>query len=153
MKQLLLSAALMIAAVSLALGQSKEKKPGTSSGAEAQVMELDRQAFDAFLRMDTSWHEKNEAEDIIVVNLDGSVTNKQQDIAAMKSGDIKVESGTYDEVQARAVGDVVVLVSKVTLKGTYKGQDASGSFRSTNVYAKRSGKWQLVASQATKVTQ
>ncbi len=54
----------ILAAFSLTLGQNKEKKSSNSSDAEAQVRELDRQAFDAFLRMDTSWVEKNEAEDI-----------------------------------------------------------------------------------------
>jgi hypothetical protein len=36
------------------------------------------------------------------------------------------------------------------LKGTYKGQHISGKYRFTDTWVKRNGKWQLVASQATK---
>jgi hypothetical protein len=37
------------------------------------------------------------------------------------------------------------------LKGTYKGQDISGKYRFTDTWAKRHGKWQVVATQSTKI--
>jgi hypothetical protein len=37
------------------------------------------------------------------------------------------------------------------MKGTYKGQDLSGNCRFTDTWVKRNGKWQVVASQYTKV--
>lgn len=143
----------LLAAFSLSLAQQKEKKSGNSSDAEAQVKELDRQAFDAFLRQDASWSEKNLAENYVGIGPNGAVSNKQQEIAATKAGDLKVESGTMDEQQVRIHGDAAVVTWKVTLKLTYKGQDGSGQYRGMTVYAKRGGQWQSVASQATKIAQ
>ena len=144
----------VLAALSLTFAQNKEKRPGSSSDAEAQVEKLDREAFDAFLRQDAGWYEKNEAADEYVgINPDGTVINKHQDLAAVKSGDLKIESGTRDDARVRVYGDTAVVTGKATVKGAYKGQDISGQYRFTTVYAKKSGKWQAVASQATRIAQ
>jgi len=39
------------------------------------------------------------------------------------------------------------------MKGTYKGQDLSGKYRFTDTWVKRNGKWDVVASQYTKVAE
>ena len=143
----------LLAAFPLSLAQQKEKKSGNSSDAEAQVKELDRQAFDAFLRQDASWSEKNLAENYVGIGPDGRVSNKQQDMASTKAGDLKIESGTMDEQQINVYGDAAIVTWKVTVKGAYKGQDASGQYRGMTVYAKRGGQWQSVASQATRIAQ
>ena len=153
MKRILATTLSLLAAFSLTLGQQKEKKSGNSSNPEAQVKELDRQAFDAFLRQDASWSEKNLAENYVGIGPNGAVSNKQQEIAATKAGDLKIESGTMDEQQISVYGDAAIVTWKVTVKGTYKGQDASGQYRGMSVYAKRGGQWQSVATQATRIAQ
>ena len=43
--------------------------------------------------------------------------------------------------------DIVLLNEDVILKETYAGQDISGPYRMTTIWAKRSGKWRLVFEQ------
>jgi ketosteroid isomerase-like protein len=43
------------------------------------------------------------------------------------------------------------MTSLTTLKGQYKGQEASGQFRVTNVFVRRGGGWQIVALQMTPI--
>jgi ketosteroid isomerase-like protein len=42
-----------------------------------------------------------------------------------------------------------VATSRVTLKGQYSGQPVSGEYRSTLVWVKGPGGWQLVSNQLT----
>jgi ketosteroid isomerase-like protein len=144
---------MLLLALSPTLGQNKQKQSSNDQSAQAQVEKLDREGFDAFLKQDASWGEKNEADDYIGIGPDGAVGNKQQEAASMRAGDLKVESATLDESQVRVYGDAAVVIWKMTLKGTYKGQDASGQYRGTNIYAKKGGQWQMVSSQATKIAQ
>jgi ketosteroid isomerase-like protein len=53
----------------------------------------------------------------------------------------------------RVHGDVAVVTSRNTIKGTYMGKDISGAYRGTDVFVKRGGQWQVLTTQATAVTQ
>jgi hypothetical protein len=43
------------------------------------------------------------------------------------------------------------VVGSDTEKSTYHGKDSSGQYSWTDVFVKRNGQWQAVASQSTKV--
>jgi len=51
----------------------------------------------------------------------------------------------------RVYGNVAVATSRVTIKGQYSGKQASGQYRSINVWVKGAAGWQLVANQLTPV--
>jgi hypothetical protein len=63
----------------------------------------------------------------------------------------KTESLTLDNVKVRVYGDAAVLTADRTVKGTLRGQDTSGRLRELRVIAKRNGRWQAVAMQATPI--
>jgi ketosteroid isomerase-like protein len=77
------------------------------------------------------------------------VGTKAEVLADMKSGDFKVSSATMGEVKVRIFGDVAVVTGSNDEKSSYKGKDTSGHYIWTDVFVKRSGKWQAVASQST----
>jgi ketosteroid isomerase-like protein len=49
----------------------------------------------------------------------------------------------------RVYQNSAVATSRVTIKGQYGGQPVSGQYRSTHVWVKGPGGWQLVSNQLT----
>jgi hypothetical protein len=52
----------------------------------------------------------------------------------------------------RVYGDTAIASGLGTEKSTYKGKDTSGQYRYTDVFVKRNGTWQAVATHGSKVT-
>lgn len=95
--------------------------------------------------------DKYEADDIITTDPNGRVTDKTQDKKDLSSGDLKFQSIEVSDLKVHVYGNIAVAAGTSTVKGTYKGQDIGGAYRYTDVWVKRDGKWQVVASQATKI--
>ncbi len=107
---------------------------------------------DALLRADWKAVEQIESDDLVFTNADGSVTHKSDEVGSIRSGDLKFESIEMSDVKVQDLGDVAVVTGKLVEKGRYKTVDLSGTYRYTDVWAKRTGKWQLVAGQETRYT-
>ncbi|MCA1622919.1 MAG: nuclear transport factor 2 family protein [Acidobacteria bacterium] len=75
------------------------------------------------------------AADYIRVGADGSVANREQHLAAMRSGDLKYQTveTTDRKWNFKAFGSVAIVMSRLTLKATNKGQELSGTYRVTSV--------------------
>ena len=69
------------------------------------------------------------------------------------SGDRRIESGSIDDLNVRVFGNVAVVTGRSVLAGSYQGNRASVVQRFTDVFVKRDGRWQVVASQGTQVPQ
>ena len=95
--------------------------------------------------------EQYEADDIVTTDPGGRVTDKAQDKKDYVSGDFKIESEQMSDITVHSYGNAAVATGTNMVKGTYKGQDISGKYRYTDTWVKRNGKWQVVASQYTKV--
>ncbi len=84
---------------------------------------------------------------------DGKTQSKAEFLADLKSGDLKIESSTIKDMKVQAADtDMAVVTYATTDKGSYKGTDISGDYRWTDVFAKRDGRWQLIAGQGTTVS-
>ena len=104
----------------------------------------------AILRRDIATLEKIWADDYVFVNAAGDVLAKTERLANIKSGATTLDSINEEEnVTVRVYQNSAVTTSRVTLKGQYSGQLISGEYRSTLVWVKGSGGWQLVANQFT----
>ncbi|MDQ3749082.1 MAG: nuclear transport factor 2 family protein [Acidobacteriota bacterium] len=75
------------------------------------------------------------ANDYTRVGPDGSVATKEQQIAGIRSGDLKYQTveTTDRKWRFKGFGNVAIVTSKLTLKATNKGQDLSGTYRVTSV--------------------
>lgn len=102
----------------------------------------DRDAVDAILAHDWS-----------VIDLTGRVLTKAQVMKEFGSGDRRIESGSIDNLEVRVFGEIAVVTGRSALTGSYQGKQASVVQRFTDVFAKRDGRWQAVASQGTPVAQ
>ncbi len=90
------------------------------------------------------------AEDLVFTDADGTVSGKSDQIGEIKSGHMKLESIEMSEVKVQDLGNAAVVTGRLVEKGHYKGADASGVYRFTDVWAKRNGQWSLVAGQETR---
>ena len=93
------------------------------------------------------------AEDLVFTESDGAVSNKADQVAQIKSGDLKMESIEMSETKVQDLGNVGVVTGKLVERGRYKNSDLNDVLRFTDVWAKRNGKWVLVAGQETRQTQ
>ena len=147
MKNALAIALLCLLSLSLAAGQ---KAPKTSR-VEDQIKELEQNWAQAVVKEGAASVDQYEADDIITTDPTGRVTGKAEDRTDLSSGDYKIQSEELSDLTVHVYGNIAVATATNTMKGTYKGQDLSGKYRFTDTWVKRNGKWQVVASQYTKV--
>lgn len=94
------------------------------------------------------------APDWAVVDIAGRVLTKGQVLEeAFGSGDRTVESIRIDDVKVRPFGDLAVVTGRTVAAGSYQGKRAEVELRFTDVFARRNGVWQVVASHGTAVAQ
>jgi ketosteroid isomerase-like protein len=132
-----------------AFGQSAAAQPANSTSQQEvrQAMEKYRTAM---LQRDVGMLEKIWADDYVFVNAGGDVLTKTERLANIKSGATTLDSINREEnVTVRVYQNSAVVTSRVTLKGQYSGQPISGEYRSTLVWVKGLGGWQLVSNQLT----
>lgn len=162
MNRILLIVVIVIAVSSLALGQKPDKtadksKPmgekAASSSVEQAVQQRLNELNTALGSNDTVALDRIYADDYTLVNMAGVVTTKAQRLAAIKSGELKYESVSVDDVNIRSYGDTAVVTDRATVKLQDKGQDLSGQYRVTLTFVKIKGAWQLVAAQNTRITE
>ena len=84
-------------------------------------------------------------------NVDGLIMSKKQFLANMKSGAWKIASASPSELKVLVLGETGIVHGLWTEKSSLNGQDLSGTYRYTDVFAKRDGRWQCVTSYNTRV--
>lgn len=93
------------------------------------------------------------ADDYTFINGSGALLTKAQRLANLKSGSTALDSINEEEdIKVRVYGgDTAVAISRVTIKGQYSGQQATGEYRSSHIWTKTSSGWQLVCNQLTPI--
>src|SRR4051794_4552310 len=93
-----------------------------------------------------------EADEFIFTDAGGAVTNKQQDLATEPQCRKSAALSSVDEPRLRRYGDVAILNARNTVVGKNgAGQTVTRRNRFTDVFVRRSGKWQLVSGQSTRI--
>jgi ketosteroid isomerase-like protein len=127
--------------------------PGTSvakdtAKAEKELLQIERDWTQASLKGDATALGKILGDDWVGQGPAGTMT-KTQVLAELKSGDNKTESITLGDMKVRVYGDTAVVTGSDDEKSSYKGKDTSGHYTWTDVFVKRKGHWEAVASQGT----
>ena len=143
----------MIFAVAVLTAAQCISAPTKSKGGDVEqtVMKIEKELLAAILKGDSSAFERQLADGYVSTGPDGTVEDKAQMIADIKSGDLKLQSATLDEAKVRVHGDTAIVTYASADKGTYKGKDISGKTRWTDVFIKRNGRWQVVATHGSRV--
>ena len=125
---------------------------GFGAGAEAELKTLEQQWLDAYEKADTAFLKTVEADDWSLVDSDGTVMTKAQDIKELEDKTFVCKSASMSDAKVKMMGDNYAYVTGIVkMSGTYKGKDFDESFRAVDVFEKKNGKWQSTYSQITKM--
>jgi len=152
MKYFIRTLALAAAAAGLVLVQSSAKAQEAGNGdVEKMIAKMEDDWAAALLNADLATIDRIEAPDYTLADQDGNLMTRAQSDAELKAGDYKATAFKNDEVKVRVYGDTAIVSGLETETSTYKGKDSSGQYRFTDVFVKRDGAWQAVATHTSKV--
>ena len=155
MKRMLLIATLTLAATTFALAHMSGKNANHSNqkgeNVEKAVMQMEENLRAAVAKADAKEYAGIVGDNYVFTNHDAVVRTKAEMVSGYSGGTIKYDSLTFDDIKVYAYGDTAVVTGRSTSKGQDIGKDISGTFRYTRVYVKQQGKWQLVATQSTRI--
>ena len=129
--------ALLLTTASIALGQ----KP---RAIEQVIRQLDHERIQAQIDADVAALDRIYAADFIGVGPSGALRTKPQVISDFKSGELKSQSISTDEVQVRNYGNTAVETGISTMIGQDRGKAVPRDNRFTRVWVKQQGRWRLV---------
>ncbi len=139
---------LLAIAATWSVAQSIEKTP------EKEVLRVENERIQAVLLRDTAALEQLLADELVYTHSTGRVDSKARFIHSIESGDLNYLAMNPSDLHARVYADVAVLTGRSGLKVKSRrteSQVVDLDIRFLNVYAKRSGQWQQVAWQSTRI--
>ncbi len=165
MKRIMSIVMLAVAAASLASCAKTGEKPASSTATaatapaspienvEKAILKMESDWADSFVKNDISFSERITADDYSFINSNAETQTKAEFVEMFKSGAYKISYLDLDNFKVRVFGDTAVATYGQTEKSVYQGKDNSGHYVYTDVWVKRNGNWQIVATQGTKSAQ
>jgi ketosteroid isomerase-like protein len=124
---------------------------GSEENVEQVLVQMERDWSTAPYKRDVATLDRIIADDWIAFTWDGETIGKALVIADAKSGANTAESVNVEGMKVRVFGETAIVTGCETEKSRYQGRDMSGQYLWTDVFVKRKGRWQAVASQTTRV--
>jgi ketosteroid isomerase-like protein len=126
---------------------------------EAEIIKLENDWAAAAQRHDVDAVRKILADEVVMTYPDGTTGNKASELSDLETGAVTVDGWELSDTKVTVLGpDAAFITGRgVIKKGTVKDPntkkviDISGEYRFTDVYARRNGQWQAVASQTTPI--
>jgi ketosteroid isomerase-like protein len=152
MKRLTVLAAVLLLAPPPAAAQTPGGREPKLGKVERHVLALDRGWADAMVRGDVAALERLFDDDMIVTSGSGAVRGKAGELEDVRpTPDLKTYFFNTEDRRVRVYGDAAVLTGHARWRINFKGRDIDNERRYTSVYAKRGGRWRMVALQLTRL--
>ena len=118
-----------------------------------QLLYMEREWNDASKNKDVAWFERNYADDATdISSRTGALHSKSEEIASMKTDKSVLDSLELSDLNVRVEGNTAVVTGVNHVKGRDdKGLAIDRMGRFTDVFVKRDGRWQVLATQGTAV--
>jgi len=135
------------------------KEAVNTAAIEAEVIKLEKDWAAAGKSYDVEAVRRIVADDVVMTYPDGATGTKEDELRVVESKAITIDSWEMFEPKVTVLnGDTAFITGRSVIKnGKYKDPNAkkpvdiSGEYRFTDIYAKRNGQWQAIASQTTKI--
>lgn len=137
----------IILALALGLAQSNSSE---SAEVARELTRIEQQLADTWRRGHCSAWGAMLAPDWSVIHLTGTVITKAEALQMCKASAVPIETFEVDEISVRAFGEAAVVTGRTTVV-TGGAAAARVELRFTDVFIRRGGRWQVVASQATRL--
>ena len=134
--------------------QAIGKKHGTAPGtdATATITEMENASVKADTDGDSSYIEKNYADNFSGGSSWGNWETKQSILADMKDNkNNKTNSEVISDLNVRIYGDTAIATYKSTYDSLYHGDHRARTILSTDTFVKQDGLWKQVASHSSEL--
>ena len=126
---------------------------------QAELVKLEREWAAATKNHEAEVVRRIVADDAVMVYPDGMAGTKADEVRSIESGAITADAWEMVDPKVTVLDADAAFVTgrSIITNGKYKDPnqkkpiDITGEYRFLDVYARRDGKWQVVASQATKI--
>jgi ketosteroid isomerase-like protein len=115
------------------------------------LIQLERDWDEAFHHKDVAFIENVVADEFVATYGDGTRADRAKELTLAATFNQQIDSSTLDEFIVKIYGDTAVVWFTQHLVGPSQGRPLALTFRYLDVFVLRSGRWQCVATQSTKV--
>ena len=140
---------LVLMAAVFASPAAAQNRPAPSD--QDTLTQLEQDWDDAFYRNDVAFISNILADEFVAIYEDGSQGDKAKELKLAEEFKQQYVKSTLTDFTVRVYGDAAVVRMTRYLAGTKGGQPVEVAFRFIDVFTYRSGRWQCVATQSTKV--
>jgi ketosteroid isomerase-like protein len=123
-----------------------------SSNDEVALKQLEQDWLDAYRDGDADKMSKILADDFVGRWADGNTQTKQEQLTAIRTGEEKHSRNHLDECNVRIYGDTAVVTGTQTEQSVLEGRNGSGTYSYTDVFVRRDGRWQIVATETKRLS-
>ena len=117
---------------------------------EAELVEIQQELARAWPGRDRPTLERIIASEWTTTGPDGQTSDRARVLAQVfETGVHKIHELKIDQVKARVFGDAAVVTGRTHGVGEFEGADYDVAIRFTDVFVRRAGGWQAVASHAS----
>ena len=117
---------------------------------ESTVTQLEKDWVSAIEKKDTAALDRLLADDFVGTSPTSHTYTKTQAIQDIKDARYVVGTMELDDVSVNVYGTTAVSFTSQEEKSKYEGRDTSGHYHFTDVWVKKDGRWQAVASHGTR---
>ena len=150
MKLLFRALVLVVALVLIPLVSTAQRPDAGAASDHEQILQLERDWVKSFVTGDVAANERIVADDFLGTEPDGKRGTKADLIGEVKTGEALASNRlNEDDVTIRFYGQTAIVNGSESWKR--KSDGVSGRFIWTDIFVKRNGKWQVVASQDLEV--
>ena len=147
MKQILATLAVVLAIAFSAAAQTPADKQ-----VEAELLRIQREMIDTSLRGDKSAFERYTADTYIETDFTGAVTTRARILDNFLTPPASMKPTLeIQDVKVHVYGDTAVMSSRGNYRAEANGQKITNSFRTTDVWLRHDGRWQLIASHGSQI--
>jgi ketosteroid isomerase-like protein len=122
----------------------------STENVENTITQLENDWVAAIVKKDPATLDRLLAADFAGTSPTAHTFSKQEAINDIKDGKYTVEKMDLDDVSVNVYGTTAVSFTSQEEKSTYAGADTSGHYHFTDVWVKKDGRWQVVASHGTR---
>jgi ketosteroid isomerase-like protein len=123
-----------------------------TGNAEQTILQLERDWEQANAKNDIPALERILAPEFVGTDSDGRLSTRVDVFSRRKSGQVKYTAFTQDDYKVQVIGDTAIVTGRSSYKGIRDGKDWSGREHWTDVFVRRTGRWQAVATHSSRIT-
>lgn len=125
--------------------------PNARAAPSDDILAAENARVEALLRADYDALDRLLGEDLTYTHSTAVLDTKAMFMESLRSGRLRYHQFRHEDPKVRVLGDVGIINTVVNIVAVNRGQENRNHLRVTIVYAKRDGRWQMVAWQSTRM--